>query len=66
MSDTLGVLVYTLVDRSELAPADPERGFGVIRATADRAGISVSPKPAYCALRRAAGRPDPGCPDAGR
>ena len=55
MSDTLGVFVYTLVDREELAPADPERGFGVIRATAGRTGINVFPKPAYCALRREAG-----------
>ena len=55
MDDLLGALVYTLADRNELAAADPERGFGVTRASPGLVGSQVEPKLAYCALRRATG-----------
>jgi hypothetical protein len=55
MEDTLGALVYTLADRTEIAASDPERGFGVIHAQEGLLGSNVEPKEAWCALRRATG-----------
>ncbi len=55
MDDTLGVLVYTLADRNELSSGDPERGFGIGRAGSGGDSTVYHPKPAYCALRHAAG-----------
>jgi hypothetical protein len=53
MDDVLGVLVYTLADRNELALTDRERGFGVVRASSGILGSSIEPKLAYCGLIRA-------------
>ena len=55
MPDTLGVLVYTLTDRNELSSNDPERGYGIGRAGPGGNSSTYHPKPAYCALRHAAG-----------
>jgi hypothetical protein len=55
MPDTLGALLYTLADRDELPPNAHERGFGVVKAGPGRHAVTYRPKPAYCALRVAAG-----------
>ncbi len=55
MRDALGVLIYTLADRDELPASDHERGFGVGRAGPGGNSNVYHPKPAYCALRHAAG-----------
>jgi hypothetical protein len=44
MPDALGALVYTLVDRGELSPADPERGYGAVRAGPGVRGARYFPK----------------------
>ena len=52
MSDTLGVLIYTLADRDELPSSDPERGYGIGRAGPGANSSVYRPKTAYCALRQ--------------
>lgn len=63
MSDVSGVLVHTLVDRSEYAEDDPEHGFGVLH---DSASLPLVPKRAFCELSRAAGTVYSACPPLAR
>ncbi|MDQ3727962.1 MAG: cellulase family glycosylhydrolase, partial [Actinomycetota bacterium] len=62
MSDVSGVLVNTLAEPSNVSADDPERGFGVVRATEGLLGTTIEPKLAYCALTRAAGELNLDCP----
>lgn len=62
MPDVSGVLVHTLAEPTFFAADDPERGYGVVRATSGLLGPAVEPKLAYCALTRAAGQLDLDCP----
>lgn len=50
MNDVKGVWVHTLYEVPRLAPSDPERGFGLLRARGASAG---TPTPAFCALAAA-------------
>jgi hypothetical protein len=55
MQDALGALVYTLSDRREMSPADPERGYGAVRPGPGARGASFSSKDLYERLMRRAG-----------